>query len=90
MNMTDDDVGLHVARLNDGVSYYEFRERIETGATDDIAPVVAWITTPDDNPGPAYQARAFHAAAGTYAMTCVSFEAPGPPSIIHVESSDNG
>ena len=88
VNDSDHDVGLHAARLNEGVTYGEYQEDVEANADlDPISTTILWLNRDFEgleNRGELSETVAV--VEGVHALTCVGWIATdGPPDLhIHV------
>ncbi len=87
MNDSDDDVGLHVARLFEGTTYEQFKEAMEANQDlSDISETILWLNRDfegEENRG--QLSETVVVSEGVHSVTCVIFDGDGPPvAYIHV------
>ncbi len=89
VNDSDDDVGLHTARLNQGIVYTKYQQDMESNA--DLNPIsntILWLNR--DNEGLGNRGELSESVAvleGLHALTCVGWIASDGPPDLHIHVS---
>lgn len=88
VNNSDTDVGLHMAVLNDGASYDEYKDLNEANQDlNGISETYLWLNREFEGQGPRGElSETAFVDAGTHAVTCVGWvNSDGPPDLhIHL------
>ena len=82
VNETDTDTGLDLRRLKEGVTYEDFEVAASSGPPDGVAIQLLWLIGDESNPQAGNHAQEVQLKAGTHGMSCVTFPADGPPTIV--------